>query len=263
MQQGLPDSAIYYQSILLRAFEKGQLQREVLLRTDIPIRKGMSTLHANRFNMARRIGDPDYINWYILKSDSILSFNHDSPTLTALYMDWRIRNLHVAPGTYKRLPFEYTATLDKIERQGYRKDLINRMRLNFHLAGVAWAESHEDLAARETSLNGVHNLLTPARLEDEELTKMARFFNEYFRVRWTVDMLKPRIDAGDYEEELMLVYLSSAMFYPEVAGEDMLKVLSLKAKDVNKNWFCARSRMYYQMRRWEWLKPILCDACGE
>lgn len=263
MEQGMPDSAIYYQSILLRSFESGQLQREVLLRTDIPIRKGMSTLHANRFNMARKIGDPDYINWYIRKADSILSFNHDSPTLTALYMDWRIRNLHAAPGTYKRLPFEYTQNLDRIERQGYPIDLINRMRLNFHLAGVTWAESHEDLAARESSLKSIYGLLKPARLNDEELSKMGRFFNAYFRVRWTVDMLKPRIESGDYPEELMLVYLSSAMFYPEVAGEDNLKILTLKARDMNKNWFCSRSRMYFQMRRLEWMKPILCDSCGE
>ncbi|MEM0996097.1 MAG: hypothetical protein AAGN35_03410 [Bacteroidota bacterium] len=261
MEMGLADSALFYQSMLIRSFDQGELLREVLLRTEIPIRKGMSPLHANRFNMAMQIGDPDYVNWYLGKADSIWDFAADCPGLRALYMDWRIRNLYQNPGSHKRLPFDYLQDLELIERDGYNTLLLNRMRFNYHLGAIKWNAMKGKTGAVGNSLKAIRGQYEKAQLDAEEFVELGKFFNLYSKTEWTMEMLERFARADDPEPELLFQFLQAAYLHAEKADTGLLTALSHKAKQLDQRRMCSLYRTNFQLARYDWLRPILCEAC--
>ena len=147
----------------------------------------------------------------------------------------------------------------------YEKQLTeenyNRLIINYHLAALKYHRRIRKYDKIDTSLEVIKEYFNKANMTVEESTKMALFFNEYYRFDWSIEILRPYLKGNNLNEEAIFTFVQTASLLRNEFSEEDYLIYMTKAKNTNKTRFCSWINTDFQLMRYKNIKRIYCEYC--
>jgi len=174
---------------------------------------------------------------------------------------WRHDSGYVKPGEFK----EYIGSLSKY---GIENNLIKRMLINYHIVMSQIYMARYNYAAKDEALAYIGANYNEMRLDDRDLLSLARFLCYYARCDWAAQVLEPRVEQIDVNEDLLFYYVNLQAFHPEKYQQPKVKAAVMNAISINPKRFCTffnavgKGGSSFQLLDLPHLRGLYCDNCG-
>jgi hypothetical protein len=160
--------------------------------------------------------------------------------------------------------------LDKINRlpaYDINNVLVKRMQINYHIL-----KCEEDMQrflydAKDSSVEFIYNTYKEVQLDDDDIYSLAKYFANYAKIDYAEEIVTPRIDKIDVNEDLLFFYINTQFYYPDTYETDVFNKAVLNAVALNPKRYCNfflpndKGGASMQLLEYDELKRIYCESC--
>lgn len=277
------DSALVTQTKLIEGFINDKCDQKTLLQTKLPLEKEYLPFLSNQ--MAVELFFGEYIpksvyipNW----GDPFLKVDDDFVIRLRTLLDMEQNylpmqfNLHgfaikfmrythssfIEPDTLLRnIQFFNDSTI--YGKFALNNDyIIQKLLLNYHLAGADYFFNKQEYGKRNESLLFVKNYFEQQGMDEGETVILAKYFNQNYRFSWAIDLLAPFVvNKNSQNEEGIFTFLQTQTLLQ--GDEVMLNYPKIweRSLRLNKNRFCRWGNSNFQLLNGKNFKPFYCKSC--
>jgi hypothetical protein len=159
--------------------------------------------------------------------------------------------------------------INKLSKLHIDSILVKRLFINFFILSSEDKMKVFDYKSKDSLLSLIYDLYETAKLKDEEIYSMAKYFSFYSRQDWANDIIEPRIDKPDVNEDLLFYYINLTLFKPDLYGSELFKKACINAISLNKERFCKfflpsdKGGASMQLLDSKVLKKVYCEECNK
>lgn len=175
---------------------------------------------------------------------------------------WRYDSGFVKPAMFR----EY---INNLSRYGIENSLVKRMLINYHIVMSQIFMARYDYAAKDEALAYIGANYNEMKLEDKDLLSLAKYLCYYARCDWAAQVLEPRVEQIDVNEDLLFYYINLEMFYPDKYKLPKVKNAVMNAISINPKRFCTffnavgKGGSSFQLLDLPHLRGLYCENCGK
>lgn len=152
-------------------------------------------------------------------------------------------------------------------KQGIEESLVKRMLINYHILLSAKYLDIGEYKAKDSSLTFIRDSYSDLVLSDEEIYSLSKYFAYYSQFVWAEELIYPRIDKLDVNEDLLFYFINLSFYHPERYDSELLKTAILNAINLNAKRFCSffkpndKGGASMQLLEEVVFKQLYCDNC--
>lgn len=257
-----------YQSLLFNAVKEGKIDAEEVLKISIPHFKETVSLNNNQLAFYwyhNTEQNKDSLYKYILKQIQIqLNIN---PANEYLNYNKAVLNLllwseDLLRETDPKNLFKDIKSLYGTELEPYK---IHQLMLNYNIISADYYYETKKFKERDKALLDVKKMLLQSKLTKQQIEKISDYFIFQMRISWAIELMKPLIDNGTYDEDFLFTFLTIAIYDNKLIPETEYNKLLNKAKELNKERFCKLfgfPNMSFQLLKTPYIKESYCKTCS-
>ena len=256
-----------YQSIIFSAIKKGKIEKEEVLKLEIPHLKQTVSLNNNQIAFRWQysmVENRDSLNKYLLRDIQTQQVVDPGNT----YLE------------YNRILLKLLLWSEKYDRQSdpkyllrdikalYNRDIepykIHQLLLNFHIISADFYYETKKFRERDKALNEVKKILLQSQLNRDQVLKIANYFTFQMRIDWAIELMKPWALRKNIDEEFLFTFITVAIYNKELVTPKEYQEFMLRAKEMNKDRFCKMfgyPNMSFQLLKDVSVKSIYCNTC--
>lgn len=245
-------------------------------------RKYISPEVLNKLNIPRQVKYAAFIN-----QNSVNKFFSDKSYLKEVYEEFRA--LDVLKPNDKKIQYNLTAlaielmkmnaknfsenfVIGKIEglsSYGISDRLINRMKVNFHIARAEKKYFEQNYKEKDRSINFIKETYENIDLLDYDYLSLAQFFVHFSNIEDAIELLEHRVTNIEADEDLIFYYLNLTIVNEAYTSTPHYRKLMLNALNMNKKRFCKlfnskdKGGVTFQLLEDDYLKKVYCENCNE
>ncbi|MCB9230748.1 MAG: CAP domain-containing protein [Bacteroidia bacterium] len=242
-------------SRLLKEYKSGKTDLFALAAIQIPARKDflpvwnnvLGILHESSQGFLNVYDFGNYLASYDLQSDQLdkledlYLLNPNYLSLKLNYINYFTPKLRFALPRKAR-PDLISKALFTLEDTRVSEAEQSLLWLNYNLAAAEYFLHTREYAKRSAALSDIRNHYLKLRLTREETLKLALYFNQNYRMSWTIQLMQPFLDKADYDAPFLYTYLSAAQFYPNMVKAADFEAWMEKAIRLDSDFFCQMMR---------------------
>ena len=166
------------------------------------------------------------------------------------------------------LSFDYNKLKKSIEDL-FVKSSVNdgdyyKLMVNYSIAAANYFRLKGDIKQETKAVKYVGSYYESAKLTNKDAYILANFFVFHSQHKNAINILLPRVNVQDVEEDLLFYYLSLAIFQNSQKERDDFDAKMEKALEINKERFCklfGAPALTFQLMRDKKLKNYYCESC--
>jgi len=157
--------------------------------------------------------------------------------------------------------------IKNLSKYGIRENLIKRMLINYNIIIAEIFMKNEKYEAKDLALLEIKENYMDKSLRDPDLLSLGKYFSEYGQYHWADEIISPRLDKLDVNEDLLFFYINLSVFtqknFSKGPGYDML----LNAISINNSRFCkffnstGKGGISMQLLMDEFWRKMYCENC--
>jgi hypothetical protein len=157
--------------------------------------------------------------------------------------------------------------IDALPKQGISNVLVKRMLINYHILKCEESMRVFNYAAKDNSINIIHEIYKELSLNDEDIYSLAKYYANYAHYNWAEEIIEPRIDKLDVTEDLVFYYINLQFFNSANFDTENFQKAVLNAVNLDNKRFCNFFLPYHkggagmQLLDHEELKTMYCESC--
>lgn len=142
-------------------------------------------------------------------------------------------------------------------------DVQGKMQLNLNLVFLYYFGHILDRAEMRSSFDWITNYVQKVELDQEELTNLVLFANDWTRCDLAISLLNPSFDQGTISDENLITLMHTLAHTTDSDGDKsrLIQVVQ-KAREIDPEYVCAWMQEEYQILRNLELKEFFCRECG-
>jgi hypothetical protein len=160
------------------------------------------------------------------------------------------------------------AKIESLRKQGIPETLVLRLMINYHIAQSEILYWERKFQEREQSLRFILDTYRKIKMNDADLTSMARFLSYNGRFDPAEKILEPRTKALDASEDLLFYYVMLTISDHRLTSSQGYRAFLLNVVNSNKSRFChlfdpvAQGGLSFQILEDAFLKKTYCENCN-
>jgi hypothetical protein len=154
----------------------------------------------------------------------------------------------------------------KLNSLGLDSWRVKQLELNYHLIAADYFYETKQFKEREKSLKEIKEALTNANLSLKQTYDIARYFMFQMRIEWAVELMKPWIDKGEFNEDFIFSFLTVAIYTDNIVPKSKYYEYLKVAQSMNPDRFCklfGYPNMSFQLLEDLNIKEIYCTHCND
>jgi hypothetical protein len=142
------------------------------------------------------------------------------------------------------------------------------MLLNYKIILCEVHYKNQDYAAKDKTLQEVKQNFLAKNFTDRDLLSLGKYLCWYGQYQWADELISPRMDKLEVEEDLLFFYLNLSYFTQKDFHSEKFNNMLLNAISINKARFCQffnstdLGGISMQLLLDPFWKKIYCDKCG-
>lgn len=257
-----------YQSVMMNNVKNGKMDKEVILKPQLPHLREAVTLNNNqiayRWQHQDGNSDNDSLNKHILREiETQLVIAPDNVYLKYNKIALRLL-LWATKYSREPSPKDLLREIRALYSTEIEKWQISRLILNYNLVAADFYYDTNRFKERDKALSEVQKILLQSNLTRDLVFKVANYFIFQMRIDWTIELMKPWAEKPTIDEEVLFTFLSVAIYNKEMVPEDAYLKLMERAKKMNKKRFCnlfGFPNMSFQLLKDLSVKELYCNTC--
>jgi len=255
------------QAAIFRMIRKGLIKKETFFDIKIPHTKENIPLN-NNLNAFKGILYPETDSLFLALAKEI-----DIQLYIAPKNPYLLYNKYLI--LLKRWEDNYNIVKDakqlykdiiKLNALGMDAWRVKQLELNYHLIAADYFYETKQFKEREKSLKKIKDALTSANLSMKQTYDIARYFMFQMRIEWAVELMKPWIDKGEFNEDFIFSFLTVAIYTDDVVPKSKYYEYLKIAQKLNPERFCqlfGYPNMSFQLLEDLNIKEIYCTHCND
>ncbi|MFK7774234.1 MAG: CAP domain-containing protein [Saprospiraceae bacterium] len=264
------DSALLVQYDLIQHFLEKKISIQDITDVEIPLEKENLPLLSNQlavelfFRKRMRTDKP-----FVKKVKQMAQLGENYLPMKFNFYGFATRYLYLALDTIVDpidLEFDIQYLLEDDNYQATyldAKKTVDRLLVNFHLGVVEYYEEKRAYELIGESLEFIKDYFIDEGLTELETIRLALYFNRHGRTNWTLELLFPYLEKGNYLENTLFIYVQTIAH--KIGLEKLNKIRFIKygkiAAERNSDRFCKWFNKEFQMLRYNEVKQLYCKTC--
>lgn len=159
--------------------------------------------------------------------------------------------------------------INSLEKQGINRSLVKRMLINYHILKSEYYMLKYNYSAKDSSVVFIRSIYKQIDLTDNEIYLLAKYYTYYSHNDWAIEMIEPRIDKINANEDLVFYYINLMFFNTSNFDSDKFKNAVLNSINLNRKRYCNfflpndKGGSSMQLLEYEALKRIYCESCKQ
>jgi hypothetical protein len=157
--------------------------------------------------------------------------------------------------------------IQALTKMGISDLLVKRMLINYHILKCEENMRTFNYAAKDSSLNIIHETYQGLVLNDEDIYSLAKYYANYTHYNWAEEIIEPRVAKLDVTEDLIFYYINLQFFNSSNYDTENFQKAVLNAVNLNNKRFCNFFLPFHsggagmQLLDAEELKTLYCESC--
>jgi hypothetical protein len=153
-------------------------------------------------------------------------------------------------------------------KYGIRQQLVNRMIINYNIVLCDIFMKQQNFDAKDRTLADIKKNLVARNFDDNDLLSIGKYFTYYRQYNWADEILKPRMEKLDVNEDLVFFYINLSILRGAKFKSDINKNMVLNAISINSKRFCRfynsidNGGVSMQLLTEPYWKGLYCDNCN-
>jgi hypothetical protein len=147
--------------------------------------------------------------------------------------------------------------------------LVKRLFINYHLLLGEYYTNERDYANKNKSVNYIFSNYKGLKMSDLDRLNMANYFIEYSNSQLAIDILQPRVNASDVNEDLLFQYINLTILKAKYNSKSTYVKVLQNAEKVNHQRFCNlfesvnKGGISFQLLADPVNKKLYCEKCSQ
>jgi len=162
---------------------------------------------------------------------------------------------------------QFQREINNLKNFGIKKQLIDRMFINFHIVRAKDRMSKRDYQSKDISVRYIYNNYKKIPLTDFDKLSLGQFLTYYSNNTYAIDLLKDRVKQIDVDEDLLFYYINLTIVNKDLTGTSDYRTMLLNAVNMNKERFCklfnsnSNGGVTFQLLENSYLRGVYCENC--
>jgi hypothetical protein len=154
-----------------------------------------------------------------------------------------------------------------LSKYGIREGLVKRMLVNYNIILAEIHLKNENYEAKDKVLFEIKENYMDKSFTDRDLLSLGKYFSEYAQYEWADEIIAPRMNKLDVDEDLLFFYVNLCIFTQKDFTEDTYFNMLLNAININNTRFCRffnsidKGGISMQLLLDAFWKKIYCENC--
>ncbi|MFN8309624.1 MAG: CAP domain-containing protein [Chitinophagales bacterium] len=259
---------------IIKAVERNEIRKYYLTAVEVPLKEAYLPLISNY--LASIIVESDVFNYSHFSSgyfDYIDSAQRRFPDFVPLLFNLEIFKMHcylrglaynerqTNEETFRRI----SAGLLKLKQTGLIDTAVmNAAFYNYYLTAAVYYRNIYRYKEMGESFDKLKPYLPLSKLNAADVFTIGKFFNYFYRLDMTIDLLERYEKIYPDDKDLIYLYVSSgALFMMDESSRSKKYYEKLdQFSKYDKSRFCEWINSNYQLLRYEKMKALACGVCG-
>jgi hypothetical protein len=128
--------------------------------------------------------------------------------------------------------------IELLQKQGIHRSLVRRMLINHCILKSEDFLLSFNYQAKDSTMEEIRDVYDMIETTDEEVYSLAKYYSYYSHYDWALEIVSPRIDKIDADEDLVFYYLNLLFYHPSEYESESFSKASLNAINLNKKRYC-------------------------
>ncbi|NOS93892.1 MAG: hypothetical protein HOP30_18400 [Cyclobacteriaceae bacterium] len=157
--------------------------------------------------------------------------------------------------------------IDALLKMGIDKSLVQRMEINHHILKSREYLNNFQYDEKDSVMEEIRDLYDLIEPTDEEIYSLAKFYSYHYQTGWAFDIIKPRIQAINVDENLLFYYINLLFYHPSIYGSESFTAAILNAVNLNRLRYCSFYQPHdfggasMQLLEHDELRKYWCQSC--
>lgn len=157
--------------------------------------------------------------------------------------------------------------INELPSYGINEVLAKRMQINYHILKCEEDMRLYNYDDKDKSVDFIYTTYQGLQLDDEDIYSLAKYFAFYSRLDYAEEIVFPRIDKLDVNEDLLFFYINTQFYFPETYETETFQKAVLNAAAINPGRYCHfflsndKGGASMQLLEYDSLKKIYCETC--
>jgi hypothetical protein len=162
---------------------------------------------------------------------------------------------------------QFISLIKTLPQSGIPDRLVRRMVINYNIIICEQSMQKGDYAAKDKALIEIKQNFIDRFFTDEDLLSMAKYFCWYSAFTWADELLAPRMDKLDVDEDLLFFYINLSFFTGKNFESKQFNEMLLNAAGIDIGRFCHLFNaidlggISMQLLLSPFWRKIYCDNC--
>jgi hypothetical protein len=163
---------------------------------------------------------------------------------------------------------DFITEINNLKSFGVEENLIERMRINFHIVKSERDMEKKDYDSKDESVEFIYDTYDDLALSDVDYFSLAQFLAYYSKIEWASQLLKHKVRSVNVDEDLLFYYLNLTLINKDLTKTDDYRTVMLNASTMNKLRYCSlfnaieKNGVTFQLLEDIYLRDSYCDICN-
>lgn len=163
---------------------------------------------------------------------------------------------------------DFITEINNLKNFGVEENLIERMRINFHIVKSERDMEKKDYNSKDESVEFIYDTYDDLALSDVDYFSLAQFLAYYSKIEWASQLLKHKVRSVNVDEDLLFYYLNLTLINKDLTKTDDYRTVMLNASTMNKLRYCSlfnaieKNGVTFQLLEDIYLRDSYCDICN-